>query len=78
MVKWGFLDEDFSEKIALTYDEAKDFSEGYAPVRVGEKWGLIDAQGNLVLDPVFDEINTFRNGCALVEFDGKYGYIKIK
>lgn len=33
-------------------DEARSFSEGLAPVRVGKKWGFIDKKGNMTIQKV--------------------------
>ncbi|NLE30363.1 MAG: WG repeat-containing protein [Phycisphaerae bacterium] len=63
------------------YDEAGDFSEGMAPVKVGGitgKWGFIDKQGNLVINPRYESVGEFSNGLAAVEVDGRWGYIDKK
>lgn len=75
---WGFIDKNGAEFIELKYDNAKDFSEGFAPVCVGEKWGLVDTRGNLVVEPKFDDIETASDGHFLVKYNGEYGFLKIR
>ena len=57
------------------FDEAKDFSEGLAPVRKGDKWGYIDKSGRTVIGPRFDDAWPFSSGRARVKQEGLYGYI---
>jgi hypothetical protein len=38
------------------YDGARDFRNGYASVRKGDKWGVIDDTGKMVIEPKFDDI----------------------
>ena len=61
------------------FDIALDFSEGLAPVRIGEirtgEWGFIDKQGKIVINPQFDSARSFSEGLAAVSIDGKSGFI---
>ena len=61
------------------FDIALDFSEGLAPVRIGEirtgKWGFIDKQGKIVINPQFDVANFFNGGLAAVKVGDKWGFI---
>ena len=45
--KSGYIDKEGDLVIEAKFDDAKDFYEGLAPVRVGDKWGYIDKTGNL-------------------------------
>jgi len=49
------------------YDDARDFSEGLAAVRVGGKWGYIDRSGKMVIPPRFLRAEPFRGGLAVVD-----------
>ncbi|BAY76156.1 serine/threonine protein kinase [Nostoc linckia NIES-25] len=58
------------------YDEAYDFSEGLARVKVDGKWGYIDRIGSFVIQPQFDEAEDFSEGLAVVWIAGQNrGYI---
>ncbi len=52
------------------------FSEGLAPVSVGEKFGYIDMTGTMVIEPQFDIANPFSEGLAAVVGDNYlWGFI---
>ncbi len=59
------------------FDDARDFSEGLAAVRVGDSWGFIDRTGRLFIRPRFAEATPFSEGLAAVADhpDGNAGYI---
>jgi hypothetical protein len=46
------------------FKEANTFSEGLAPVLVGEKWGYVDKAGILRVSPQFKEPGGFSEGSA--------------
>lgn len=48
------------------FDQAEDFSDGLAAVRVGGKWGFIDRTGRVVIAPRFIRADRFWNGMARV------------
>lgn len=68
--KHGYLDRQGKLIIAASFEQAEDFSEGLAWVRVGDKWGLIDDQGKPTLQPTYASARPFKNGVALVSLDG--------
>ncbi|MCP5061024.1 MAG: WG repeat-containing protein [Ignavibacteriae bacterium] len=39
--------------------EARDFSEGRAIIRKGEKWGYINKTGEVVIETIFDSVSQF-------------------
>jgi len=45
--------------IPLKYDDAEDFSEGFAKVKKDGKWGVIDKKGNTVIKFIYDEIKWY-------------------
>lgn len=62
--------------IAPKYDDASDFAEGRARVRIGQKYGFIDASGTLVIPQDYhDSAEQFSQGLCWVSVDNKYGYI---
>lgn len=66
-------------KIGETYDNAKDFSEGFAAVKKDGKWGFIDTNGNMVIEPKYIAVWSFSEGLAAVQIqDGKWGFINTE
>lgn len=54
------------------FDDAADFSNELAPVKIGGKWGYIDSAAKLAITPQFDLADPFAdNGFALVGLGGK-------
>ncbi len=61
-------------------DDHSVFSEGFAPVVVGEKWGFINRQGQLVIPPLFANVykdTKFSAGLVPIQAPEsyKYGYL---
>ena len=73
--KWGYLDRRFKPVIEAKYDDARDFYNGSAAVRVGEKWGYIDKSGSMTVQPRYDYADDFDDTLAMVVRDGKFGFI---
>lgn len=81
----GFIDSTGKIVIRPKFDEAWNFSEGLAPVRVDDKWGYIDETGRIVIPPRFFQVSSFKEGLACVgaffksgpvnDIVGNYGYI---
>ncbi|MFM8233627.1 MAG: WG repeat-containing protein [Holophagaceae bacterium] len=72
--QWGFVDETGKEVIPPKYDEADEFYEGLAKVKLNGKWGLINQSDRYILDPLYDAI--VRSSSAQrfqVEMNGKWG-----
>jgi serine/threonine protein kinase len=57
------------------YDNASDFSQELAKVKLNGKYGFIDETGKVVIDLNFDEANEFSQELSKVKLNGKYGYI---
>lgn len=74
-IKYGYINCNGDLQIPIIYDEANNFSEGLAGVKLNGKWGYIDREGNVKIGFNFDEVNNFINGLALVRLDNKYFYI---
>jgi hypothetical protein len=61
--------------VDATFDQASDFSEGLAPVRIGAKFGFIDKQGNIVIPAKYGFTEGFKKGLARINGAPAPGYI---
>ena len=61
--------------IPCKYDDAYDFSEGLARIKVDGKLGYIDRTGEVVIPCRYDEAWDFKNGFASVSVNRKWGLI---
>ena len=73
--KWGYKNQKGAVVIQPAFDEAFQFSEGYACVEKDSKLGYIDMEGKQVIDYIYDCANSFSEGLACVTKDDKTGYI---
>lgn len=64
--QYGFVDKTGKIVIDFQFEDAKDFSDGLAVVKVNGKYGYIDKSGKMVIEPQFDYANSFKNGFALI------------
>lgn len=76
--KYGYKDENGDKIIAAKFDDAKDFKNGYAIVRVKEKRGMINKKGDYILEPVYDYIEDEREGLLKVEKNNKCGFVNTE
>ena len=65
-------------QVGLTYNEAKYFQDGYAPVARNGKWAFLDEKGNEVCDFLFDDALPLYNGKSWVKYDGKWGILDVR
>lgn len=61
--------------IAARFQDAGDFSEGLAAVKIEGKWGYVDKDGQMVIPPAFERASDFREGLSWVDQHGKCGFI---
>lgn len=77
--KFALIDKTGAFISKLRFDYVKDFSEGLAPVRVGDKWGYVDKSGRMAIPAQFDDAAPFADGLALVQIgewaNRRFGYI---
>ncbi|MGN1062418.1 MAG: WG repeat-containing protein [Candidatus Scatosoma sp.] len=81
--KYGFINEKGNEAIACTYDAAKMFFNGLAPVQTDGKWGYVNEKGEMQIAAKYDKAGCFyTDDCAVVGVlkgtDVKYGLIDKK
>jgi hypothetical protein len=74
--KFAFIDKAGRIVSPLRFDDAGDFSEGLAAVRIADRWGYVDKSGQLVIPPQFQYAGEFSSGRApvVVDQDGGFGY----
>ena len=67
--KFGYIDKTGKLVIPEKFDEAYDFYEDLASVKIGEKYGFIDKTGKLVIAAMYDSPSYFKDGVAVVELN---------
>lgn len=75
--KWGYINEKREEVIPVIYNEAGNFSEGIALVKLKSESFFIDKTGKRLFDFKYDYFGLFRNGLGIVRKSGKYGFINL-
>lgn len=75
--KWGFINNSGNMVIEPDYDEARDFSYGFAAVRQGTTWGYVSEETKtLVIPTTLSVAGDFSGGLAPAQLLGeKYGFI---
>ena len=72
---WGFIDEKGNVIIAPKFEDAEEYSEGLAVVKIKGKYGYTDKTGKLIISSDYDEAFPFHEGHAIVELKDKLGMI---
>jgi hypothetical protein len=75
LCRFTFIDKSGKVISSKRFDRARDFSEGLAPVQVGELWGYLDRTGSMAIPPRFADAEPFSLGLARVKIGDLYGYI---
>ena len=73
--KRGYFNCKGEAVISSMYDDAGDFYEGLAKVKLGNKWGYINRQGEEVISCEYDYVGDFHESLACVEFSENWGYV---
>ncbi len=73
---YGFINTQGKIAIGARFDDAKDFHNGLAAVKLGEKWGYIDKTGQFVTEKVFDWVpEKLDEDLNCVQIGTKWGYV---
>lgn len=59
----------------ISYEEVKNFGDGMAAVKSGDKWGYITPAGEEKIKPQYEQAEVFANKLAAVKIKGKWGII---
>ena len=59
----------------MKYEEAYNFSDGLASVKLNGKWGFIDAKGIEAIPFQYEGAKYFEEGYAAAKQNGKWGVI---
>jgi hypothetical protein len=73
--RWAFIDKSGQPVSDLRFDDAKDFSEGMAAVRVGKAWGYVNHAGQMSIPPKYEWAEPFSERLAAVSLDGNTIFI---
>jgi len=71
----GFITHSGEVITPCVYQNAKDFSEGYAAVKTNKLFGFVNKAGKEVVPPQFDDVLSFHGSLAAVQKDHLWGYI---
>lgn len=66
---WGYINDINEIKIPFTYQDAREFNEELAPVKVGGKYGYINKDNVMVIPPQFNNAYPFYHGFGIVELE---------
>ncbi len=68
--QWSLINKSGARMFDFKYDDVRDFAEGLAAVKEGNKWKYIDPQDKQVIKTEYDEAEQFQNGLAYVYNSG--------
>lgn len=71
----GYIATNGYLNIALQYDNARNFSEGFAAVCTNKKWGFINKNRDMIIPCRYDRVQRFSEGLAAVCVNDKWGYV---
>lgn len=54
---YGYITDQETLLVDPTYENARDYSNGYAAVKLNGLWGFIDTSGNYVIEPMYEIID---------------------
>jgi hypothetical protein len=76
--KWGYLHKNSREFLWRNrFEDAQQFAQGFAPVKIAGKWGFIDRAGRTVIQPAYDAAFPFRGDYAVVRQADKRGFLRL-
>jgi hypothetical protein len=76
--KAGYKNKNGETIIDEQFDQAFEFHEGVAVIKLGEKYGAIDKKGGWVINPQYDNLKNYEDGLFLVKVGEKWGWLNKK
>lgn len=76
--KWSVFDTLGIKKSNYLYQEIREKTEHFWPVKRKNHWGFINQSGKEVIAPVYDYVGAFESGLAVVGFHRQEGIINKK
>jgi hypothetical protein len=74
--KWGYIDTKGNVVVKPQFEQADDFAEGLAAVKLNGKYGIIDKKGNFVISPRLDSVpGGFSGGLIPVRLGSNCGFL---
>lgn len=70
-----FFDKSLKQRTKEYFEDAKDFSENYAAIKINGKWGFINSSLDHFLDIKYDDVQSFKEGLAPVKMGDHWGYL---
>jgi hypothetical protein len=70
-----FIDDELNSKTEYFFQDAKDFSEDWAAIKINDKWGFLNADFQTIIDLEFDNVQSFHDSLAPVKTNGAWGFI---
>lgn len=72
---YGYKDGKDKVRIEAKYEQAKNFREDVAAVKLNDKWGIIDKRGKIVINFIYDDAQEFKEGLMPVQRDSKWSFV---
>jgi len=73
--RYGFNDTSEKNVLPNIYEEAQNFSENRAAVKMNGKWGVIDQTGRIITPFAYDELYPYKQGLAKARKNDKWGFL---
>lgn len=72
---YGYINKIGKIIIKPQFEDAKDFKDDFAIIKVSGKYGFINTSGIVIINPIYEDLQDFSEGLARIKVDGKYGFI---
>jgi len=72
---YGYKDGKDQIRIEAKYEQARNFREEAAAVKLNSKWGIIDKKGKVLINFIYEDAQEFNEGWMPVKKDAKWSFI---